>query len=273
MHPILGAVLAAALGALGSAAAGDTQPLPSGSYATPADGASWPASSWPDATNFEMFEFTIYSDFPAGADDRFDVEVATGPGLDPDGTLADAARVDAYAVPRRAGFSDIFSARTNVASRWLASPGTYYWQAYYREPGEAPYATPLQRITITPHRDPDPPDPPRRPRPAPPPAVLPPAPPPPPVVKAAARLTLRAARETGRVTIRRETGRRPRGLRSVCDRETDYIVTCRLAWHDARYTYRGAMTVTSRPSGIRASLRGARTQRACRRRCRRAIRW
>jgi hypothetical protein len=264
MHPIVGAVLAAALG------------LPSGSYATPADGASRPASSWPHATNFEMFEFTIYSDFPPGADERFELEVATGPALDPDGTLADAARVDAYAAPRRTGFSDIFSARTNVASRWLATPGTYYWQAYYREPdepGEPPYATPLQRITITPHRDPDPPDPPKRPRPAAPPAALPPAPPPPPAIRVAPRLTLRAARESASLRIRRETGRRPRALRSACARESDFIVTCRLAWRDARYTYRGTMTVRSRPAGIRASLRGSRTRRACLRRCGRAIRW
>jgi hypothetical protein len=273
MHPILGTVLAAALGAFGPAAAADTEPLPEGSYATPADGASRQASSWPRATNFEMFEFTLYSDFPPGADERFDLEVATGPALDPDGTLADAARVDRYAVPRRAGFSDIFSARTNVASRWLATPGTYYWQAYYREPGESPYATPLQRITITPQRAPDPPDPPKPPRPAAPPAGLPPAPPPPPPVQVAPRLTLRAARAAVRLTIRRETGRRPRGLRSACERETDDIVTCRLAWRDARSTYHGTMTVRSRPAGVRASLRGSRTRRACLRRCRRAIRW
>ena len=271
MHPIVGAVLAAALGVFGS------EPLPDDAWVLPADGASHPASSWPHATTFEMFEFTIYSDFPAGEDERFDLEVASAPSLDPDGTLADAARVDAYAVPRRAGFDEIFSARTNVASRWLATPGTYYWQAYYREPdepGEPPYATPLQRITITPQRDPDPPDPPRPPPPpAAPPAALPPPPPPPPAVKAAPRLTLRAARKALRPTIRRETGRRPRGLRAACDRETDHIVTCRLAWRDARYTYRGSMTVSSRPSGIRATLRGSRTKRACDRRCRRAIRW
>ena len=273
MHAIVGATLAAALGAFGSAAA---EPLPPGSYATPADGASRAASSWPEASNFEMFEFTIYSDFPAGADEHYDLEVAAGPELDPDGTLADAARVDAYAAPRRAGTTDIFSARTNVAARWLATPGTYYWQAYYREPdepGEPPYATPLQRITITPQREPDPPDPPRDPRPLAAPAPLPPAPPPPLAAKTAARLTLSAARQAVRLAIRRETGRRPRGLTPACERETDFIVTCRPSWRDARFTYRGVMTLRSRPGGIHVSLRGSRAKRSCPRRCRRAIRW
>jgi hypothetical protein len=276
MHAIAGFVLAAALGAFGSGATAAAEPLPEGSWASPPNGASRPASSWPNATTFEMFEFTIYSDFPAGADEHYDVEVAGGPELDPDGTLADAARVDAYAVPRRPGTDDIFSARTNVASRWLATPGTYYWQAYYREPDEPdepPYTTPVQRITITPQPPPEPPDPPRHPRPPPPPATLPPPPPPPPAVKPAARLTLGAARGAVRLTIRRKTGRRPRGLRSVCDRETDFIVTCRTRWRDARYTYRGTMTVRSQPTGIHAALRGSRTRRACSRRCRHPIRW
>src|SRR4051795_1706503 len=164
MHAILGAVLAATLGAS------------SGTWALPADGASKEASSWPHATNAEMFDFTLYTYEADDEDDTWDVEVATSPATDPDGTLAAADTIDHYSAALRAGLpDDIFFARSNVDAKWLSEPGTYYWQAYYAEPGEPPETTPLQHFRIVPRRAPAPPDPVER-SPLPPPAAIPPAP-------------------------------------------------------------------------------------------------
>src|SRR3954453_15973065 len=143
---------------------------PDGEDAVPFDGYRHPVSSWPNATHDEMFSFTIYAEFEDG---DFQIEVATEPDLDPDGTLADANRVDAYVAPLDSRVTgEVFTAPTSLDAQWLGTLGTYYWQAHGTDWGTF-YATPVQSIPIT-ERPPaaQTPPPPR-----PPPAPPPPAPP------------------------------------------------------------------------------------------------
>ena len=106
--PALLLLIAAALAAPTTALADD-------SWSIPPDGASHPASSWPNATPFEMLEFTFYDEEPA------EVVVAT------DRSMADV--VATYETAPRAGLYEIVSARTSPADRWVGKPGVYYWQA------------------------------------------------------------------------------------------------------------------------------------------------
>jgi hypothetical protein len=260
-------LVAAALLGICAAPAAAQEPLPGTSWVLPRDGSSHPASSWPDATAFEMVEFTIYVDvYEAGAH-PFDVEVSGSPALDADGTLADAGRIDGYVAAPRAAAPEVFSARTSVAAQWLSIPATYYWQAHYDEDGEV-YATPVQRLTITPRPAPDPP------------AV--PAPPPlpllqPPTVAAPATVPAPLAATTMRTIVRRAiirvTGRAPHGLLYRCVSVTAGAAKCRPSWRDARYVYRGTLEIRSGLVGAGVTFTGTRTARSCVRRCARAFEW
>ena len=127
------------------------RPWPPGSWALPASGAARTASSWPQATSLEMFEFALYVYDPElTAADKYALEVASSAALDADGTLADANRVDAYDVLPRSGSLGIFTARTRVGDEWLSHPGTYYWQAAYDD-----WVTPVQTLVISPKPPPD----------------------------------------------------------------------------------------------------------------------
>src|SRR3954470_9574828 len=146
---LVGFLVLAAFPAAAAWAAG-----PDDEYAVPFDGYRHPVSSWPNATPDEMFSFTIYAEFEDG---EFEIEVATKADLDPDGTLADANRVDAYVAPldpRVTG--EVFTAPTSLDARWLGTLGTYYWQAHRTDWGTF-YATPVQSITITERPPADPP--------------------------------------------------------------------------------------------------------------------
>src|SRR4051812_8891815 len=117
---------------LGGVAAAAAAPLPPGAWLVPGDRAWHTASSWPQATPQEMFDFTVYAYYENGeyATIPYDVEVATAPALDPDGTLRNANRIDAYVATLLPTHPGVFAARTRLAAPWLGAPGTYYWQAH-----------------------------------------------------------------------------------------------------------------------------------------------
>jgi hypothetical protein len=248
------------LGAFVTPAAAQVEPLPGKTWLVPADGAGHPASSWPDATAVEMFEFSIYADDYDEQPASFDVEVAASPALDPDGTLADANRLDAYVATASAAFPETFSARTNVASRWLSIVGTYYWQAHYEEEDGELYGTDVRRLAITPRAAPDPPA-----------AMAPPSPfiAPKPATIVPAPLSASTVRIIVRRAIVDGTHRSPTGLVYRCAGAT----TCRPSWRDARYAYRGTLQISSGLAGLHASFIGTRTTRSCARRCTRTVHW
>jgi hypothetical protein len=248
------------LGAFVTPAAAQVEPLPGETWAVPRDGASRPASSWPEATPSEMLEFTIYADGYEQAPLPFDVEVSRSPALDPDGTLANADRIDAYVATPRATAPEIFSARTNVASQWLSIPGTYYWQAHYEDADGELYGTDVRRLVITP-----------RPETAPAAAASPapsfaaPAPPafvPAPLPAGTVRIIVRRA-------IVAATHRSPSRLVYRCAS----AATCRPSWRDTRYAYRGTLQISSGLAGLHASFTGTRTTRSCTSRCTRTVAW
>jgi hypothetical protein len=265
---VLGSLLLAALPA--PASAYDLE-SPYDEYAVPFDGYRHPISSWPNATSSEMISFTIYAEFAAG---EFEVEVATSPNADPDGTLADANRVDAYVAPLDPRVTEeVFTVRTNLDSEWVATLGTYYWQAYRRESGAIVYSTPIQRIIIAERPPPDPPsDPPLARTPPTQPATTTPGQVAGPVAK---QLSRSSAKTILRRAIRTQSGRSPQALTSSCSLPTPYLARCRLTWRDARYRYRANARLTSSTGGMRAKLDGTRTRtrRECTRRCRSAIHW
>jgi hypothetical protein len=265
-------VLALAIGCLllaaPGAAAADPQPLPEGAYALPYDGYRHPVSAWPAATNFEMFDFTVYADFDEG---EFEVKVATSPDADADGELADV--VASYVAGPDPRAPEVFTARTTVDSPWLAALGTYYWQAYYTdELTGTVYETKLQTITIV---ERPPPDPPSDPEPTPPtPAAStstgasakPPA--------TAARLTHTIARTILQRTIRSQTHRSAQELATSCSLPSATSARCGVSWRDARYGYRASAKLTSTTTGVVVKLDGTRTRRSCSvRPCSRAIHW
>ena len=259
---------AAVLGAC-SAGAIAQEPLPGDSRVVPADGASWRAASWPDPTVFEMVDFAIYLDEYAADEevDDFDVEVSTSPALDPDGTLADADRIDAYVALPLAAHPEIFTVKTNLTAEWVATPGTYYWQAHYDEDGEL-YVSEVHRLTITPRPAADPPT-----VPAPTPAL------PAPVVAtslvpAPAPLPARTVRTWVRRAIDRATHRTPSGLVYRCrSSSAGGAATCRPSWHDARFAYRGTLRISAGRATTQVAFTGTRAARSCRRRCVRGIQW
>jgi hypothetical protein len=259
------------LAAFPAAASADDPENPYEEYAVPFDGYRHPVSSWPNATSFEMFSFTVYAEFEAG---EFQVEVATSPDADPDGTLADANRVDAYVAPLDPRVTEeVFSARTSLDAQWLGTLGTYYWQAYRIESGAVVYATPIQRIFITERPPPDPPSDPPLER-SPPTQPISPGGSAGPVVvtPTAKRLSRTSARTILSRAIRTQSGS-PQKLTSSCSLPTPYLARCDLTWRDARYGYKVKAKLTSSTGGILAKLDGTRTRRECTRRCRSAIHW
>ena len=274
---VIAALLALAPAAPAPAARADVEPLPPPAFAVPRDGALVPASSWPAATPFEMVDFTVYASAPFLLAGPFEVEVATSSKPDPDGTLPDAAVVERLTATPRAGFTGIFSARVDVGAQWAGTPGTYWWQATFRRTDPAAgcdpcvYGTPVHRLVLGP------------PEPA---AASPGASPRPGSAPAAggggasyldvAPLTRGAARRAARATIRRRIGERPRRLRTRCAFPTPFDATCRSAWRDQSFRYRGRMFVWSGAGGIGASFTGTRTLRGCHRaarRCATPVRW
>jgi hypothetical protein len=110
--------------------AAPTTALASEDWSIPPDGASHPASAWPDATPFEMLDFTFYGD------DTLPSRVAVAT----DRAMHEV--VATYDTTARPGLDEIVSARTAPADRWVGTPGVYYWQA-----GDEPVRT--LRITGT----------------------------------------------------------------------------------------------------------------------------
>jgi len=245
------------------------RPWPPGSWALPASGAARTASSWPQATSLEMFEFALYVYDPElTAADKYALEVASSAALDADGTLADANRVDAYDVLPRSGSLGIFTARTRVGDEWLSHPGTYYWQAAYDD-----WVTPVQTLVISPKPPPDAPAGAAGPAASSPAAPAAPGGPGAPDYVRLTALTPYGAHTAIRARIRRATHRRPQALRFRCSQPSLYAFVCRPSWRDARHRYRGTMRITSTAVGVRTAFTGTRD---CLRRapsCRRAIRW
>ena len=264
------------LAVLAPPAEASPEPLPAPSTVLPADNASRPASSWPAAKPFEAVDFTLYVSAPFLASAQYVVEVATSPSADTDGTLADAARIDRLVATPRAGFGGVFSVRTSVDARWVGTPGTYWWQAYATRTDPAAgcdpcvYASPVQRLVLTPRRPGDAADTPADFAPSGPgPAAGPSYPGVAPLTRAAARAAVRAA-------VRRRTGERPRRLRTRCAFPTPYDATCRSTWRDLSFRYRGTAFVWSGEGGTGASFSGTRSVRGCRRavgRCATPVRW
>lgn len=254
---LLLAVAALAAPALTAAsAAAQAEPIP-GVWVLPANGAAHLASSWPNATPDQTVDFTIYADPGSQVSN---IEVARSPDLDlVDGTLLDANVIAGYVAPLRPPFDDVFEVRTDVADRWVATIGTYYWQAHYvHEDDGEPYATPVQRLVVKPRPLPDLFDyqteqlPATR-------ATLPPTPKvvtSPPVKTSAVppELTATSARWAMRRAIVHRTRHAPRRLRARCTRVTRYVAACRPTWRDARHRYTAAVQVTSRMSGPRAAF-------------------
>jgi hypothetical protein len=256
LAPLFAVAALAALALPATSASAQPEPIP-GVWVLPANGASHLASSWPNATPDQMVDFTIYTEPGSKASD---IEVATKPDLDPvDGTLLDANVIAEYVAPLRPPFDDVFEVRTDVADRWVATVGTYYWQAYYVDEadGEA-YTTPVQRLVVKPRPLPDPSEYPTEQLPATR-STLPPtakvvAPPPERVIAGPPGLTAISVRWALRRAIVHRTRHDPRRLRARCTRVTRYVAACRPTWRDDRHRYAATVQVTSRLRGPRAAF-------------------
>jgi hypothetical protein len=266
MRIVLFAVLLAALSA--PPARAEVVPFPGETWVAPGQGFAWRASGWPAALPSEMFDFTVYLDEYEHLPETLAVEVATVPDADPDGTLADATVIERYDARPIAGHPQIFTARTRVEARWVASPGTYYWQATYveDEDGEEElYASPVRSLSIFAAPPPDPP----QARSGPPPVVTPvpsePVAAPPPLAARTARVIVRRA-------ILAATHRGHRGLTYACT-TAPAAATCRPAWRDGRYRYGGTMHIESGADGISVAFAGTRARGSCERRCARSVSW
>jgi hypothetical protein len=122
----------------------------------PADGLVRTASSYPNATDAQMFDWVIEtSSVPAQQYVKVEVATQTEP-RGQDGTFADDFTVDTYLLDSSDAYPQRFRARTQTYDAWLSKPGTYYWQAYYTRydfsAGCSPCidATPVRTITIQP---------------------------------------------------------------------------------------------------------------------------
>src|SRR4051812_30995641 len=252
-HPLASLLTVAALALPAAPAAAQAEPIP-GVWMLPADGASHLASAWPDATSDQMVDFTIYADPGSQA---FDIEVATSPDLDPgDGTLLEANVIAEYVAPLRPPFDDVFEVRTHVADEWVATLGTYYWQAYDSRAAQGEhYVTPVQRLVVRPRPLLDPSDYPTEQLPATR-ATLPPTgrvvtTPSETITAVPPELTAASTRWALRRAIVRRTRHAPRRLRAHCARVTRYVAACQPTWRDARHRYAATVQVGSRMSGPR----------------------
>src|SRR5205807_2074969 len=104
-------------------------PLPSGTVVLPSDGQAWTASSWPNATPFQMQKFVAYASQYEALPDAFAFAVATSPATDANGLLR--TPIDHYVAPAQPDHLAIYAAQTRLDATWLGAPGTYYWQASY----------------------------------------------------------------------------------------------------------------------------------------------
>jgi hypothetical protein len=226
------------------------EPLPAGTWVLPVDGATHQASSWPQATPFEMLGFAVYLNGYDELPEQFDIAVASGAGTTSEGLLTPANVIDRYAAPARPDVPSIFTARTALDSRWLGTPGTYHWQASFTTGDGDVYAGPVRSLTVVPAPPPDPPQAPAAVAPfvAPPPA----APARPPLAASTARIVVRRAIAAG-------THRVARGLVYRCVTAPG-AGTCRPSWRAGRYRYRGTLRITSGAGGISATFEGTRTR-------------
>ncbi len=249
------------------------EPLPYSAF-SPDDGFAHTVSSWPRATDAEMFDFFIDTSSPPATVPFLVLEVSRQNIPGQDGTLADDFRVDYELLYRSDAYPTQFRARTSPASPWLAQPGTYYWQASYSNytTGCNPcvYVTPVRSIQITPRPQP--------PQPQPVPTV--------PTQQPSPDLMMRTsdAQYYVRTMIRRKTGRSPRGLRYRCARLTSRSFRCRPSWYDSRYAFAGTAVFrhflgSDREVYASVSFSGLRASRSCVRRhgsverCARRVRW
>lgn len=255
---LLAALALLALVAPASARAG-VEPLPPPAAMSPADGAAVPAGG---------FGLTIYAAPTFVPGGTFDIEVATSPVPDADGTLPDAARVDRLVAGARADLTGVWSVRPTAA--WAETPGTYWWQGYAAS-GATVHATPVRRLIVGPPRPPGEADG----DPAGPGAPGGAAAPGPAAYLDVERLTRASALRAVGATVRKRTRVRPHGLAARCAFPTPFDARCRVAWRDASFRYRGRMFVWAGATGAAgASFTGTRAIRGCRRgRCARAVRW
>lgn len=261
---LLGAVLAAPAHA-------QVEPFPEHTWVIPRDGFVWRAASSPTALPSQMLDFTIYLNYVdeyAELPEDVDVEVATSPATDADGTLADAGVIDRYEAHPVPGYDGIFTARTRTDAGWVARPGTYYWQATYEDyedEEEELYAGPVRALEIVPAPPPDPPQ--TFTLTAPPAPATPAAP-----VIAPQPIAATMARKIVRRAIVAGTHRSFRGLTYRCITAPG-VATCRPTWRDQRYRYQGTLRIATGAAGISAVFTGTRAARSCTRRCAHAYRW
>jgi hypothetical protein len=264
------AILAASLCLLMAAPAGaQVEPFPGRTWVVPGDGFVWRASSWPAALPSQMFDFTVYLDEYEELPEALEIEVASAPDLDADGTLADATVIERYEARPLPNYPQVFAARTRPESPWLATPGAYYWQASYEEyeDGEEElYTSSVRSLSIVPA---PPQDPPRASAPPAAPisvaAVAGVAPPPPRLAASTARIIVRRA-------IHAATHRSHRGLTYRCV-TTPGAGSCRPSWRDQRFRYRGTLQIQLGAAGINVTFTGTRAARSCTRRCAHAFTW
>ena len=218
-------VVALVLGAAAAPAAADTTLVPR-------DGQVWTA-----ADTHELVAYASdYEELPRA----FAFAVATSPAIDADGLLA--APIDRFAAPAQPDRPGIYAAP--IA---LGTPGTYYWQAAYAGEDGDTYALPIRTLTIVAPPPPDAPEPPV--------AVPPPvASPPPATLPAPDAATVRIA---VRRAIHVATHMVSRGLVYRCAR-APAAATCRPAWHDVRFRYRGTLRLRFGATPITAAFTGTR---------------
>jgi hypothetical protein len=247
----LGFLVALIFGVLAAPALADTEPLPAGTEVVPRDGQIWTASSWPNATPFEMRDFVVYASDYEELPDEYAFAVAADPATDAHGILTNP--IDRYEAPAQPLHPGIYAAPTSLGARWLGTAGTYYWQASYVDDDDGDlYISPVRALTIVAQPPSDPPVAPTLPAPARLPAVLPvatPRPPSPGTVRIALRRAIAAA-----------THRSPRGIVYRCTR-APAAATCRPSWRDVRFRYRGTLSLTFGTSAITATFRGTRVPR------------
>jgi hypothetical protein len=266
MRIALLAVLLAAL--MAAPAQAQVEPFSENTWLIPDDGSARTASSWPAALPSQMLSFTIYLKDYEELPEDIDIAVAASPETEADGTLAQAGVIDRYEARAIDGYEGIFSARTRTDARWLATPGTYYWQATYEEyeDGEEElYGSTVHALSIFPAPPPDPPQ-----------TFTLTAPPVPATPAAPVIVPQPLAATTARKIVRRAilagTHRSFRGLTYRCTTAPG-VATCRPSWRDHRYRYRGRLKISTGLAGISAAFTGTRAARSCKHGCARAYRW
>jgi hypothetical protein len=227
----------------------------------PADGLTRVASSYPSATDAEMFDFVVDTPMtPAPTQVVIEVSTSNLPGQD--GTLADDFRQDFRVAYRSDAYPTRYSARTRTYDGWLAKPGTYYWQAYATVYDYASgcnpcqYLTPVRTITITPKPAPPP-------TPTPPPTTPPGGPAPTGGGSTDYFMTLSNARTYVRGIIKKSTSHTPSALTYKCRRLDFSTFRCQPAWVDKKWVYAGMLNLIDEGDTIRYRFNGIRATRTC----------